>query len=264
MDPFWLKLILSFVVGGIWITLTTVAAERFGSKVGGLLGGIPSTVVVSMFFIGWSQGTQRAFDATTVFPFAFSFNAIFLITFALFAPRGILKGILGAIAVWLLCQWLVIIVDLQSYWVSLMVWLVVLVAAFGVTQRWLYVESHERVKVHYTVWQVAWRAGFSGAMIAFSVLMSRLGGPVWGGVFAAFPAVYTSTLVITARTAGARFARSMVAPLMISGVVNCVVYNTAFRYSVLGLGFVGATLVAYAVSMVSAYGTWRFIQTKLS
>ena len=56
----------------------------------------------------------------------------------------------------------------------------------------------------------------------------------------------------------------MVAPLMVSGVVNCIVYNSAFRVSVLSLGFVGATLVAYAVSMISAYGTWRFIQAKLN
>jgi len=264
MDPFWLKLILSFVVGGVWITLTTVAAERFGSKVGGLLGGIPSTVVVSMFFIGWSQGPDLAHQATTVFPFAFSFNAAFLIAFAVFAQKGVLKGILGAIGIWLLCQALVVAVDIQSYWLSVLVWLTILLGAYWVMQKWLQVESHERVSVHYTVWQVAWRAGFSGAMIAFSVLMSRWGGPVWGGIFAAFPAVYTSTLVITSRTAGVRFARAMITPLMISGVVNCVVYSTVFRFTILDLGIIGATLVAYAISMISAYGTWRFIQSQLS
>ncbi len=36
MDPaFWLKLFLGFLVGSLWITLTTISAERFGSKVGG-------------------------------------------------------------------------------------------------------------------------------------------------------------------------------------------------------------------------------------
>ena len=35
MDGFYLKLLLSFVVGGIWITLATVVAEKLGSKIGG-------------------------------------------------------------------------------------------------------------------------------------------------------------------------------------------------------------------------------------
>jgi hypothetical protein len=40
MDPsFWLMLLLGFIVGSLWITLTTISAERFGSKVGGLFGG---------------------------------------------------------------------------------------------------------------------------------------------------------------------------------------------------------------------------------
>ena len=48
---FWLKLILGFIVGSLWVTLTTVSAERFGSKVGGLIGGLPSTVVIALLDI---------------------------------------------------------------------------------------------------------------------------------------------------------------------------------------------------------------------
>jgi hypothetical protein len=52
---FWIKLFLGFIVGSIWVTLTTVSAERFGSKVGGLIGGLPSTVVIALLFIGLTQ-----------------------------------------------------------------------------------------------------------------------------------------------------------------------------------------------------------------
>jgi hypothetical protein len=51
---FWLKLILSFIVGSLWVTLTTLSAERFGSKVGGLIGVLPSTVVIALLFIGFT------------------------------------------------------------------------------------------------------------------------------------------------------------------------------------------------------------------
>ena len=57
---FWYKLLLSFLVGGCWVTLTTIIAEKFGSKIGGLLGGLPSTIVVSLLFIGLTQNAEVA------------------------------------------------------------------------------------------------------------------------------------------------------------------------------------------------------------
>src|SRR3990170_3753635 len=81
MDPFLLKLVLSFVVGGSWIAAVTVLAERHGTKVGGLIGGIPSTVIVTYFFIGWTQGPDQVLQATTIFPLAFSVNYVFFIVY---------------------------------------------------------------------------------------------------------------------------------------------------------------------------------------
>ncbi|MCP4683701.1 MAG: DUF3147 family protein [Desulfobacterales bacterium] len=36
---------LSFVVGGLWVAGTTFIAEYFGTKIGGIIGGLPSTIV---------------------------------------------------------------------------------------------------------------------------------------------------------------------------------------------------------------------------
>jgi hypothetical protein len=38
MDEFLGKLLFSFIVGGAWIVATTMAAERFGTKVGFVTG----------------------------------------------------------------------------------------------------------------------------------------------------------------------------------------------------------------------------------
>jgi hypothetical protein len=51
---FLLKLALSFIVGSLWITMGTVLAERYGTKIGGLVAGLPSTILISFgssFFI---------------------------------------------------------------------------------------------------------------------------------------------------------------------------------------------------------------------
>ena len=51
-SSFLFQIILSCVVGSLWVLLTTLLADRFGSKLGGFIGGLPSTAAVSFFFIG--------------------------------------------------------------------------------------------------------------------------------------------------------------------------------------------------------------------
>jgi hypothetical protein len=78
---FWIKFGLSFLVGGIWVTLSSVAAERFGSKVGGLIGGLPSTIVVTLLFIGLTQTPERAAESAIIVPLVMGVNGIFVTVF---------------------------------------------------------------------------------------------------------------------------------------------------------------------------------------
>ena len=100
-STFWYKLLLSFVVGSAWVTLSTLAAERYGSKMGGLIGGLPSTAVVALLFIGLTQTPLVASEATTIMPSAQGLNGIFIIAYLLLVRRGLLQGLLGALLVWL-------------------------------------------------------------------------------------------------------------------------------------------------------------------
>ena len=259
-NTFLLKLFFSFLIGGLWITVASVVAERMGSKIGGVIGGLPSTAVVAFGFIGWTQGAQQVFDATTAFPLAFAANAFYMVAFAALSPRGLWAGIGAALLTWLSGEALILWLDIKSVWISSIVWVVALVVAYLALERWLIVRSHERVKVRYTAGQMVGRAAFAGGIVALAVLGSRVGGPIWGSIFAAFPALYTSTLILVSRSAGVAFARSMTTPLMVSSVVNVTIFVLALRAVVMHLSLGGALAVAYAVSMVSAYGTYAFIK----
>ena len=83
---------------------------------------------------------------------------------------------------------------------------------------------------------------------------------MWGSILAAFPALYTSTLILVSRSAGVAFSRALTTPLMISSVVNVTVFVLSLRFVVLHLPLGWALLAAYAVSMISAYGTYVFIR----
>jgi len=264
MDTFYYKLIFSLIVGGVWITLATIIAERFGSKVGGVIGGLPSTAVVAFFFIAWTQGPQQMFDVTTVFPMTFAANAIYLVVYAILVRRGLWPGIAGGLLVWGLLETLLILSGVKSFPASLVIWLVILLLSYHILENRLHVRSHGRVAIRYSPTQVAWRGVFAGAMVAFAVVMSKVGGPIVGSIFSSFPALFTSTMIITARSAGVQFARALVTPLLISSEVNVVVFAIALRYVILGVSLPAAIAIAYGVSMVSAYLTYLFIKAKLT
>ena len=68
MDGFVLRVVASFVVAGVWIGAATMISERYGSKVGGLVGNLPSTVVVSFIFITLTQDLSFALVASVAYP----------------------------------------------------------------------------------------------------------------------------------------------------------------------------------------------------
>ena len=105
-DYFFLHLILAFAVGSLWVTIITIVAEKKGSVLGGILGGLPSTSAFSFFFIGINQSSAAAVQATTVFPLAFGITSAYLFLFAFFAQKGFSRGISVSLLVWFAVFWL--------------------------------------------------------------------------------------------------------------------------------------------------------------
>jgi|WetSurSiteA1Bulk_404760.scaffolds.fasta_scaffold00027_10 Protein of unknown function (DUF3147) len=261
---FWLKLLLGFIVGSFWVTLTTISAERFGSKVGGLIGGLPSTVVIALLFIGLTQSPEIAAQTTTVMPLAQGLNGLFVITFMLFITRGLWAGLLCALLLWFFQSTLLYLLDIQLFWVSILGWLILLVFCTIAVEKWMKVPSQGRLVISYPPAQLIWRALFGGGIIALAIFMGKIGGPLLGGIFASFPAMFLSTLVISYNSAGPGFSRAVGKSLLISGLVNVPLYEIMIRllYPTVGLGL--GTLLALMFSLGTGYLTFLFMNTRLS
>lgn len=262
MDPFIVKLVIGFLAGGMWISVTTLFAERLGTRAGGLVAGLPSTVVLSMFFIGWTQGSQQAYQATTAFPTAFGVLGPFLLISAATISLGIEKALLMSFSVWLTLESLVILWQPTNYALQSLIWLILFLLTTWIMWKHLRLKPHPGRKMVYSSRQMVIRAIFSGAVIVVSVVASKFGGPVWGSVFSGFPAVFTASLVITYYSIGPEFSKSMMLPMLVSAMINCMVFVTVLRYAVLSLGILSACLAGYLASFLSAYLTWRTILTR--
>lgn len=263
-SAFYCKLSMSFLVGGLWITLTTVAAERYGSKIGGFIGGLPSTALVALLFIGVTQTPLVASQATTIMPIAQGFNGLFIIVFVWLVKRGLVFGLASALLVWFCTASALVAIDVQQVAVSIAGWIVLVVACYLVVEKGMTIPSRGKTEVHYTSSQIVLRAVFGGAVIAFAVLAGKVGGPVCGGVFATFPAMFVSTLVITHGSGGAEFSQAVAKTLLVSGLINVAVYAIVVRYSYASLGLVYGTAVAVMVSCGTAYLTYLFLRARVS
>ena len=248
--PFIIKLVLSFVVGGLWIALGIAIAERRGSKAGGLIIGFPSTVLIAVFFIGWTQSTLAAVQATTVIPIVHGVNCLFvLVTVSLIGSR-FWTALAAGLAVWGGLSALIIALRFNNFWAGLLIYAALLAFSYlRLGRRVPKGPDPERVQPAGPL-LIAVRGIFGGTIIALAVLLAKLGGPLIGGVFAIFPAVFTGALIATAISHGAGFSAALMRSTLLGGI-SVVVFATAVRLSFVPLGLGYGTIVSTLAPLAS-------------
>ena len=260
-QAFLFKLALSFVVGSVWITSVTVIAERYGSKIGGFIGGLPSTIVVALIFIGLTQSTLAASQAAVMIPLVMGVNGLFILIYLATVHRGLVRSIILALAFWAAIIYLVIILGLQGFWVAFPIWISSLVFCVFITEKVMHIEHKGGIRVPYTTQQIVARGLVSGLIISMAVLITKLAGPVVGGIFSNFPVIFSSTLYITYRTGGAEFSRAVAKTLMLSGMINVGVYSFTAHFAYQHTTLFWGTVIAIVVSILSASATYRLIRS---
>ena len=81
-------LLLSFVVGGAFIACCSLAAEFLGTEIGGIIAGLPSTLVITLLFVAVTGSPGEAVRETTFIPVVLGLNCLFFACYALVASRG--------------------------------------------------------------------------------------------------------------------------------------------------------------------------------
>jgi uncharacterized membrane protein (GlpM family) len=264
MSPFALKLALTFFVGGSWVILSTVIAERAGTKLGGVIAGLPSSSLMAFLFIGWTQSPQAAAQATTLAPLTVGVVALFNVVYALLYQRGFILALVGALGVWFVLALGLLALNVESYALSLAGLVALTLIAYWILEKKLSIPSEGRVQMRYTLGQLTFRGLLGGTIIAFAVLMAKVGGPIVGGVFAVFPNVMLSTMIVNHLNHGRSFSIAVVKSMTISASINVTLYVTAVRYLYPACGLILGTILAFALALVSGYLTYQFVRRRMS
>lgn len=254
-------MVLAFLIGGGWVTFVTWVTEKYGSDLGGFFGGLPSTMVFTFFFIGWIESTQLAVAATTSFPLFMGFTVAFLFVYSFFTKWGFAVGLIAGFAVWFLAA-LSITLIAPGFVPSLLGYVVVSLATYYGLRR-LKLRRLGHIQPKYTMNLRLLRFAISGGIIIVAVLASQVGGPVFGAVFSAFPAVFTSTLYTVSKSLGTEFSRGMTTSLMLSAIFTVVPYSIAVRYLYPSVGIWFGTVAAYAIAIAIGVVYYRYGRPRL-
>ena len=264
MDIFLLKLILTFIVGGLWINLGTIITEKYGTKIGGVIAGLPSTVAVTLFFIGWTQSAQFASQSTAIVPIVTGISGFFVAVYFLLAKRGIVLALTVSLLMWLVLSLTLVQLNFNNLLYSIIGLIFFIVISYFILEIKSKVKSEGKRIIHYTATQLAFRGTLGGSIMVLGVFLAKIGGPLIGGAFAAFPAMFLGTIIITHFAHGKDFSAAVMKVMVLSGTINVSVYAIAVRYFYILFGLFIGTVLSFAVSLVTGYLVYLFVLKKMS
>ena len=244
---FWYGLALKMVLTAIVVVITSVAVERAGPFVGALIAALP-TAAGAAYFILAIEHPPSFIAASAVGSVAVSaavsvFSAVYMV---LAQRRGVVLSLSVALAVWFGLTVIFRTID----WTPLTA-VLLNVVVFGVTVplSWRYREAGPPKKFLRTRYDIPLRAIAAAIVVAIVTTASSRIGSFASGMFALFPIILCSSIVILHPRVGGKATASMLAHAQIA-FVGLSLGFLAVHYTAVPLGSWWAFAVGLSVCII--------------
>jgi hypothetical protein len=251
MDLFWTRVLLSFIIGGIVVSGVSVLGERLGTRIGGLIGTLPHLIIIAFFFIGITQTPAVAAAAATSVPVTMGINVLFLFIFYKTARWSKKGASIVSLVIWGLMALPIVLLNFRNLPISVAIYVILLMVTYYLFEKKSDVPSKKKGKMKYTTSILALRGVLAGGVIAGAVVIAKFAGPVLGGIFSVFPALFLSTMLIYTFEHGADYAGAMGKTMSVGGS-SVVAFAIACHFLYTSQGLVWGTVVAFIVALVVA------------
>lgn len=253
---FTIQLVTSFIVGGGSLAILSILAEKASSKMAGIILSLPLTIAIGLFFTGWTVSPEAVADAIVIVPAVeagvMTYTVAYLYLSKIKLPKlwSMILCSFGGILAWMAIAVPIAILKLNSLWVSIAIYVVFTSLAYYLITFKTHTQSNLK-PLKYTFREKMVRALFGGLIIVVVTFLSKTAGAFWGVMFSAFPAVFSSTLVIVHKNYDSDYLfkvwkNSPIAMNMF------LVYALTALYAFPAFGIWGGTLVCYLASLVMA------------
>lgn len=246
-----LQTILPFFLSAAVVIIIMIIAEKYGTKTGGILGTLPSTIIVAYIFIALNKGVNFASNSVAVVPAEMGINLIFLFIFAILIKKSIYVAFLSSFVVWTSLSFILWIIDLKNIYISISIFFLSLIFSAFTLENIIKIKSMGQKIVHYTFTKIALRGLLAGAIITITVLLSNV-GEVISGIISVFPAIISSTMIISYYDHGADFASGL-AKSMIIGSCSVASYAVSIHFLYPLYGIILGSIIGFFVSVIVTF-----------
>ena len=249
-DELILRILLSFFIGGVWITIATLISEKLGTTLGGIITSLPSTSLLSLLFIGLKQDPVKASEAATVLPIGIFVDNIFLLVFIICAPKYKEWAIPIGYFIWFILAAIFGITKFTDMYVGTIAFVISFPIILFILNRFANIKKINQITKTRSFNEYVLRAVLAGSVISGAVLIANTGGPIWGGMFSIFPAVISSTLLILCRSQKIEFVQT-IAKVMFFSSICLVVYGWGVHFFYPTFGLLKGTIFSYVAAAFS-------------
>jgi hypothetical protein len=246
---FLFQLTLSVTIGGAFVAVLSFIAESANKKIAGPVLALPSTAAIGLFFIGWTVSPQAVADIAPATILAlgtiplFTASYLYLSRIKLKKWQSIFLSTTGALLVWFGLSIPLALFKFSSLFWALAGYLILTFIAYYLITVRVRVSSRQIV-ANYSAQEKLVRAVLGGFIIGLAIYLANVLNPFWGGIFAAFPALFVSTLTILHRHHDSSFLFRTFhnSPL---GILVSLIYILAVMFTYPAYGIIWGTLLAY-------------------
>lgn len=261
---FVIQLIVSFIVGGGVIALMSFIAEKTSKRVAGIILAFPTTVALGFFFLGWTLSPEAVADVVPATLIPLGLSVLFAAVYAYIAEYSariiknkdwqIVVSFVFSIGLWFALAVPAVVLQMNRLAVGVAGYAILILIAHLLLQRKNY---DKPVTLIYTFGQIIGRATFVGFIIFLVVLLGKVLSPFWGGMFAMFPAAFSSLLMILHWYYGPKSLFPTMQKVAV-GSLSIFAYAITTMFVFPTFGFVIGTLFAYIVSLVVTFLLMEF------
>ena len=252
------SVLLSALFAGLVATGVTLAIERWGGLVGGVLGTVPSTIVPAAAGMYLSGSEDELLQSMAIVPLGMLLNALFLGVWVLLPShlstrRPLVVTTLVSLIVWA-CAGVALLVVIgkatslgASHWsigFGGLFLLIALAVRFNLNPRPAPKGSHQ---VHWPV--LIGRGGAAALAIGCAVWLSSQGLPLLAGLAAVFPAIFLTSMVALWHAQGPTVPQGAAGPMTLGGA-SVAIYALVAMYSLPAWGVIFGSVIAWCISVV--------------
>ena len=254
-------IILYGIFAGLVAILVTVAIEKFGGFIGGVLGTVPSTIIPAAAGVYALEGDESLTASMSVVPIGMLINGVFLGVWIIL-PKYIASDrlklpitVVSSLLTWAILALLSLIIarEVTGGTISEMtlgmiglVLLAILAIMFNLSNR---AAPKGLNKVPIIILSI--RGIAAGLAIAACLVLAEIGLPFVAGLASAFPAIFLTSMVALWLSQGPQVPQGAAAPMMLGGA-SVSVYALLAMWSLPSFGIFIGSLIAW----FGAVGLW--------